>query len=1060
MRRQLLLFVAVYVIFHVSLLPSVPGGDSGELLGNSCTMGISHPPGYPLFSLLSYIAGMVTFIPRMYLSSDDLSWSWFGWSGFFRLEIDSNPTYAWKVNHMCAVMASFTVVMIDQCSCYISQLLNGDNDGVAGDHRSNAASPAAIVGALLFAFSPLAWEYASQSAEVFALNNFICAAILLFVCKVTIHVAKYDDTIASEREQAEKEFFNYEQKKPDCKLNLNCCTLILRYIYLGALFSGFAFANQHASLIFLVILVPSVVAVAWGALAAQKRLSAMFMGSFLAFLAGASPYVLQVYLARAFPTRGSWGDLSDWRGIVRHIFRAEYGTFRLGGHRENVESFAERVWLYYQHINAETKYLALPLLLVSVLVFCWQSLNQGSLNQGPCDLPTGGIKAAAAPDASLMIKKKLKTVESPVVVRGGTPPKQKKGKGAKGKQQQLTKKNGKGAPLTSSAGETDMDSVFKEEESTEGKEKSNGDTTGNPNNNTETKETVVSQGVRARYLGRSIRNKHYGSILYRIFLGTWLFYVVIWHSVLSNLPLDSPMPYIVHARFWIQPHILVCVLAGVGASQLSMYLQNIISSMSLQNAFECAMIVSLYSYMLRERYSIMDRSKSGWIMHKYGEAILDSLPRNSLLLSHTDLDWNPTRYLRECEHYRTDTYELEKGGGLKETRPDVTHLNFQMIAYPWFKKMQAPLYPHVVLPRVDFAGISTEKMSEGNVILITNTVVGNGANMYTPASLRNVDGDQDLRHPTLLKNKARIPHAFTGGIYLDMQGIYDADIEEGGKWRGLTLLPWGVLYRVLGDMEIRDMEPLHLAAFDQFVKLQQKLGPFSYDSDAVKDEAGKSSILFEQYPDGTWEFAALSVYNDAQMQLGLNLLTYAIEVQKKAELDLLPILLDRLHTASHLLSSAHIMTKKYGCISSGKKDLHKNTAMAWMRLQGILGIALNFKDSISALVRTQPEVLANILPHNVNMLDEVVTSEGYSNTLVEATEIIRSFVNEYPDDQDRVAFQSTLESMATAYAKLHPASKQNDAGSEASTTVDGTDGTLSARSQKGEKKSRKSKKGR
>jgi hypothetical protein len=29
----------------------------------------------------------------------------------------------------------------------------------------------------------------------------------------------------------------------------------------------------------------------------------------------------------------------------------------------------------------------------------------------------------------------------------------------------------------------------------------------------------------------------------------WIVYVIIWHGVLSNIPLSSPMPYGVHARF-------------------------------------------------------------------------------------------------------------------------------------------------------------------------------------------------------------------------------------------------------------------------------------------------------------------------------------------------------------------------------------------------------------------------------------------------------------------------------------------------------------------------------
>lgn len=48
----------------------------------------------------------------------------------------------------------------------------------------------------------------------------------------------------------------------------------------------------------------------------------------------------------------------------------------------------------------------------------------------------------------------------------------------------------------------------------------------------------------------------------------WLFYTLIWHAVFSNLPLSAPMPYGVHARFWMQPNIFLCVFAGVGIAKI------------------------------------------------------------------------------------------------------------------------------------------------------------------------------------------------------------------------------------------------------------------------------------------------------------------------------------------------------------------------------------------------------------------------------------------------------------------------------------------------------------
>ena len=62
---------------------------------------------------------------------------------------------------------------------------------------------------------------------------------------------------------------------------------------------------------------------------------------------------------------------------------------------------------------------------------------------------------------------------------------------------------------------------------------------------------------------------------------------------------------------------------------------------------------------------LQNRSTTVLGVGQYGHAILDSLPQRSLLLSHTDLNWNSVRYLQSCE-------------GL---RPDVVHLSLQLLPY-------------------------------------------------------------------------------------------------------------------------------------------------------------------------------------------------------------------------------------------------------------------------------------------------------------------------------------------------------------------------------------------
>lgn len=41
--------------YTMTLYPTIAGGDSGELVAESCHLGISHPPGYPLYNIVVHL---------------------------------------------------------------------------------------------------------------------------------------------------------------------------------------------------------------------------------------------------------------------------------------------------------------------------------------------------------------------------------------------------------------------------------------------------------------------------------------------------------------------------------------------------------------------------------------------------------------------------------------------------------------------------------------------------------------------------------------------------------------------------------------------------------------------------------------------------------------------------------------------------------------------------------------------------------------------------------------------------------------------------------------------
>jgi len=446
-------------------------------------------------------------------------------------------------------------------------------------------------------------------------------------------------------------------------------------------------------------------------------------------------------------------------------------------------------------------------------------------------------------------------------------------------------------------------------------------------------------------------------------LTLWLFYVIVWHSILSNLPLNSPMPFAVHSRFWMQPNLVLSLFIGIGGATcleildylIFMGFKKQIPSL-ISKSIEIVIVVITFTLLMRYRFDYLNKSVNGWIMHKYGAIKLDSLPPHSLLLSHTDLDWNTVRYLSNCD----------------KLRPDVTHLNFQLMPYPWFKR-QEYLYPHINFPDTNFRGVTTDRTSQGNTILVRRFLEANNAEKLLPKKKSN----------NLL---------ISGGIYLDMQSVNEPDIGDCGQWQGLTLLPYGTLYKVYGNMQINATVSLHKISYEQLKKLRKEFPIINDD-------------LARKYPKGSWERAAMNVYYDAHYQLGLFLLTYAIDAIKTVDEKTMPLILNRLGLASQILLETVEAVEKYDTISSSIQDVYKNSALAWMRLQAIILATKKYKDTIINECNTSKMKKLLI---NGDKTIKLLSDEGTINTLKLADKCISIFIKKFPNDKDVEVFKNVI----------------------------------------------------
>ncbi|XP_058018977.1 transmembrane protein 260 isoform X3 [Ahaetulla prasina] len=124
---------AAVAAFYVTAAPhSALGGDSGELITAAYELGVAHPPGYPLFTLLAKLA----------------------------IELFPFGSAAYRVNLLCALLGAAAASLL----FYTVVRLSG----------SQAAGVFAVG---MFSFSRLTWQW-SITAEVFSLNNLFVGLLM------------------------------------------------------------------------------------------------------------------------------------------------------------------------------------------------------------------------------------------------------------------------------------------------------------------------------------------------------------------------------------------------------------------------------------------------------------------------------------------------------------------------------------------------------------------------------------------------------------------------------------------------------------------------------------------------------------------------------------------------------------------------------------------------------------------------------------------------------------------------------------------------------------------
>jgi hypothetical protein len=267
------LWAAVATLYCATAARTVVFIDSGELATVAWTLGIAHPTGYPLFTLVAWIA---SHLPA-------------GTSPVFRLNILSAL--------LSAAGAALTFLLA-------SRLAAGGTSPRAQAARDRnlpgrgadgpAALAAGIFGALTLAFSGTYWTV-SASVEVYPLHVVFLASLIMLFLAAFPREGAHGDTVG----------------EPDPRLR-----------HLFAFVLGLSFCN-HMSTIYL--------APAFLTLYARRRGAGREAIAALAALAPAFILGLSAYLY--LPVRASsgpllnWGDPSDAESLLRHLGGKQYSVW-------------------------------------------------------------------------------------------------------------------------------------------------------------------------------------------------------------------------------------------------------------------------------------------------------------------------------------------------------------------------------------------------------------------------------------------------------------------------------------------------------------------------------------------------------------------------------------------------------------------------------------------------------------------------------------------------------------------------------------------------------------
>ena len=148
-----------FAVYFYTMAPTVTMEDSGELATASAYLGVPHPPGYPIWTIITWIFTKIfAFVP-------------------FR----GQPNPAWAVTLVSVVFGAltsgFTAILICRSATEMVRSIRRTTEVLGKKVEDAICWTGGVSGSLIFAFSPVNWSQA-VIVEVYSMGAFFLVMVL------------------------------------------------------------------------------------------------------------------------------------------------------------------------------------------------------------------------------------------------------------------------------------------------------------------------------------------------------------------------------------------------------------------------------------------------------------------------------------------------------------------------------------------------------------------------------------------------------------------------------------------------------------------------------------------------------------------------------------------------------------------------------------------------------------------------------------------------------------------------------------------------------------------